>query len=112
MKRFRTIVFATILAITGTLATHAQSTSTQIHYSETTTIPGGTIQTPFGPKEAPASSSSVEKTITLDEANRSAFAALCQNVPAPAPSHLAAAELAKEYTPAELTAALTAALSK
>lgn len=107
MKRLHALLFACALAIGGALVTSAQ-TGASITYTETTTAPGATIQTPTGATAAPATTTIAQKTITFDGPNAAAFSALCQASTAPA--HLTGAQLAVQYTPAELAAALAAAL--
>lgn len=114
MKRIHALVFTCVLAIAGAFTAGAQTAGTQITYTETTTTPGATVQTPFGPKQVDQTSSTVQKTIAFDGANAAAFSALCQNAPvpvAPALTHLTATQLAAQYTPAELSAALSAAFA-
>ncbi len=45
----------------------------EIPYIETTITPGGTIVTPFGPKDMPPSSVAIHKTLTVDDATIAAL---------------------------------------
>ncbi len=71
--------------------------------------PGGDIKTPFGDKLGPSSETDPTIITTIDDANLAALRAALSSTPN---AHLSAAELAAQYSPSELTAALTAALTK
>lgn len=96
-----------VLALTG--AALAQATHS-VTYTETTVTPGTTVRTPFGDTTSGDTSTTVKKTIVFDDANAAALQALCA---ASSPSsHLTTAQLSLQYTPAELSAALSASLAK
>ena len=80
-----------------------------INISATIQTPAKPVYTPFGPTTAPATSQDVTVVLHIDAATQSELASLL--VPPAPDAHLTAAALAAQYTPAELTAALTAALS-
>lgn len=88
---------------------YAQAPARQITFTETTVTPGGVVHTPFGDKTADPTTETVQKTISIDAANLALLSGSCSGATT---SHLTSVQLAAQYTPAELTAALTSALSK
>ena len=76
---------------------------------EVTVTAGGTITTPFGPKDMPESSVAVHKVHTIDDATIEALKERLGINGAQTPAPLTAPQLAAQYSIAELAQALTLA---